>query len=172
MQPRSPLRAAGGFTMIELVMTIVIVGILAVVAMGRLDFTSVFQQRGVYDKVKAGLEFARKAAVAKRRCVQVTVNGGTVSFLYDSNSPETAGVNCVGSSFAAGNYLTLPAPDKDCGGGNGNVICSHSGGTITGTTTFNFDATGGASAAATLSVTSPGLSADTITVESQTGYVH
>jgi MSHA pilin protein MshC len=159
--------------MIELVMTIVIVGILAVVAMGRLDFTSVFQQRGVYDKVKAGLEFARKAAVAKRRCVQVTVNGGTVSFLYDSNSPETAGVNCAGSSFAAGNYLTLPAADTDCpSGGHGNVVCSHSGGTIAGATTFTFDATGGASAAATLSVTSPGLSADTITVESQTGYVH
>ena len=155
-----------GFTLIELVSVMILIGILAVTALGRLDFTGAFEQRGVYDKVKAGLEFARKAAVAKRRWVQVTVAGGSVSFLYDGNTPE----NAV-RSFAAANYLTLPVADKDCGGGNGNAVCSHGTGVIglvSGGPSFTFDAQGGAPAAAILSVAGQ----NNITVEAQTGYVH
>ncbi len=162
--------AARGFTLIELVMTLVVVGILAVFATSRLDFASIFQQRGVYDKLKAGLEYARKTAVAKRRCVQATFGGNSVSFLYDSNTPEVstlAGVSCANSNFAAANYVTLPAPDKDCVG-PGNAVCSHSAGVISAGTSFTFDAQGAASTATTFTVS--GM--PTITVEATTGYVH
>jgi MSHA pilin protein MshC len=156
---------AAGFTLIELVTTMVIVGILAVVAMGRMDFTSVFQQRGVYDKVKAGLEFARKAAVAKRRYVCVAVAGGTVTFTVDTAVPESTTGTCP-----AATALTLPVPDGDCGGA-ANAICSRSDATIglvSGGSPFSFNAEGGASATVVLSVTGQ----SNVTVESTTGYVH
>lgn len=143
----------------------IIIGILAVFALGRLDFTSTFDQRGVYDKVKAALEFARKAAVAKRRFVQVTVVGGSVSFLYDGNTPENAVRN-----FAAANTLALPVADRDCGG-VGNAVCSHGSGVVglvSGGSPFTFDAQGAASATVVLSVAGQ----NNITVEAQTGYVH
>jgi len=173
--PGRPCRG-GGFTIIELVMTLVIVGVLAVAAMGRMDFGSGFQQQGTYDKLKAGLEFARKSAVAKRRYVQVTVSGGSVSFLYDSSAPEGP------RSFAATNYLRLPAPDHDCGGGNGNAICSTSNATISlasGASPFTFDAQGTASSTVALAVTGMptitcgnGTSTGAICIEGGTGYVH
>lgn len=156
---------AAGFTIIELVTTIIIVGILAVVVMGRLDFTSIFQQRGVADKLKAGLEFARKSAVAKRRYVCVAVSGGIVTFTIDTTVPESTSGTCPG-----GAALALPAPDKDCAGA-GNAICSRSNATIglvSGGSPFKFDAEGGASATAVFSVTGQG----NITVEAKTGYVH
>ena len=169
-------RSMAGFTLIELVTVMIIVGILAVAAVGRLNFASGFQQQGTYDKLKAGLEFARKAAVAKRRYVQVTVAGGTVTFLYDSNPPEGA------RSFAATNYLTLPAPDKSCGGGNGNAICSGSGVVISlagGASPFTFDAQGAASATVSLAVTGmpaitcgDGVTTGAVCIEGVTGYVH
>lgn len=158
--------AVRGFTLIELVTTMIVIGILAVFALGRLDFTSTFDQRGVYDKVKAGLEFARKAAVAKRRFVQVTVGGGSVSFLYDGNKPENAA-----RDFAAANTLALPVTDRDCGAGIGNAVCSHRSGVIglvSGGSPFTFDAQGAASATVVLSVAGQ----SNITVEAQTGYVH
>lgn len=156
---------AAGFTLVELVTTIIILGILAVVVMGRLDFSSLFQQRGVADKLKAGLEFARKSAVAKRRNVCVDVSGGSVTFTVDTAAPESAAHACPG-----GSALALPAPDKDCAGA-GNVVCSRSNATIgvvSGGSSFKFNAEGGASATVVLSVTGQ----NNITVEAATGYVH
>lgn len=154
-----------GFTLIELVMTLVVVGILAVFAVGRLDFVPTFEQRGVRDKLVAALGYARKAAVAQRRNVCVTIAGGTVTFTLDTRTPETTGVIfCDGTSSA---NLALPAPDRDCGGG-GNVICSRTNATIAGGGTFLFDAQGAALATVIFTVTGQ----PNVTVEAQTGYAH
>jgi MSHA pilin protein MshC len=167
----SALRCVGhragvaGFTIIELITTLIILGILATVAMGRMDFSSLFQQRGVADKLKAGLEFARKSAVAKRRSVCVGVSGGSVTFTVDTAAPESAVHGCPG-----GSPLVLPAPDKDCGGA-ANTLCSRSNATIalvSGGSPFTFNAEGAASTTAVFSVTGQ----SNITVESGTGYVH
>jgi len=156
---------AAGFTIVELITTMVIIGILAVVAMGRMDFTNIFQQRGVSDKLRAGLEFARKAAVAKRRYVCVAVSGGTATFTLDTAVPESSAGSCPGATA-----LVLPVPDKDCGG-VGNAICSRNNaaiGLVSGGSPFSFNAEGGASSTVVLSVTGQ----SNITVEAATGYVH
>lgn len=149
--------------MIELVVVMIVIGILAVFVSGRLDQTSAFDQRAVHDKLKAGLQYARKAAVAKRRYVCVSVSSGTVSFLYDSNEPENATRNCV-----ATNYVTLPGRDRDCSGGNGNQICSKTGAAIGGGGAFNIDAQGKVASAVTFTVTGQ----PDIVIEAETGYVH
>jgi hypothetical protein len=143
-------------------MTLIVVAILAVFAISRLDFTSVAEERGYHDKLKAALQFARKAAVAERRYVCVTVTAGVVSFTLDPLVPEMVGTpNCTAS-------LSLPSPDSQCGGPP-NQICLPSGVSVTTSgTPFTFDARGRSSAAATFSSTGQPI----ITVENRTGYVH
>lgn len=157
-----PLR---GFTLIELVTTMLLVGILAVFAIGRLDFTSAFDEKAVHDKLMAGLQFARKAAVAQRRNVCVAVASNKATFTLDTRVPETTGaVFCNGSSSVD---LALPSPDKTPGC-SANQICASSGTTMTASTALTLDASGAATNTVTLTTTGQ----PDITVEVGTGYVH
>ena len=152
-----------GFTLIELVTVLIIVGILSFFVISRLDFVSTFDQRSYHDKLKAGLQFARRTAVAERRYVCVAVATGVVSFKFDPNVPESVGTpNCS-------NALSLPTPDRNCAGPN--QICLPSGVSLTAPasgTNFTFDARGASSAAAAFSSTGQ----PNIIVENETGYVH
>jgi MSHA pilin protein MshC len=163
------LRFACGFTLIELVMTLIIVGILAFTAVGRLDFTSAFVQRGVHDKAISALQFARKAAVAQRRYVCVVASGTTLTFTIDSNVPESTGT-AFGGTCPFATALNLPAKDGDCSGASAaNSVCSRTGAALgSSPASFQFDAQGRASA--TVTITATGQS--NITVEGETGYVH
>lgn len=64
-------RNAGGFTLVELVTVILILGILAVVAMPSMD-TSVYRSAEFHDKAVSALRFAQKTATSHRRQVCVT----------------------------------------------------------------------------------------------------
>jgi MSHA pilin protein MshC len=156
-------RRHSGFTMIELIMTLVIVGVMAVVALPRLDMLRGFDEAGYRDKVRATLEYARKSAVAQRRNVRATLSGNNLALTIDNDIPEGA---------TAGTYpraLALPVPDRACGGAT-NQICAPSGITLAGTATLSFTALGAPSTAGAYTVT--GDAAHTITVEAETGYVH
>lgn len=173
-----------GFTLIELVMTLIVIGILAVFVTARLDFTSTFDQKGVRDKTVAALQFARKAAVAQRRNVCVCVGtkagatctaGNRIALTIDTRTPETAATFCDGSSES---NLNLPAPDRDCAGAGNNLVCSKTNAAIgsgSGGPDLCFDAQGRAlnaacAAAATVTLTVTGQS--DITVVGEAGYVH
>jgi len=156
-----------GFTLVELVMTLILVSILAVFVVPRLDFKSGFDERAYHDKLKAGLQFARKAAVAQRRYVCVGVAANVVTFTADAAVPENT-ATAFGGTCPFATSLALPAPDANCGGA-ANQICAPSGVTLAATAaSFQFDARGGASAAVTFTSTGqPDLK-----VEPETGYVH
>lgn len=145
-----------GFTLVELVMTMIIIGILAVVALPRFDLLSGFDEIGYRDQVKATLEYARKAAVAQRRNVQITLAAGSVSVKIASDIPEGAASNTFDRN------LTLP-------GGDSNQITAPSGITLSPATTLIFDPLGRPSAAGSFTLT--GIS-QPIIVEAETGYVH
>lgn len=142
--------------MVELVVTLIIVGILAATVLPRFADRADFEGAGYADQVRAALEYARNSAVASRRNVCVGVAGGTLTFTR-ALAPGN------GTACAPANTLTIPQQ-----GGAGNVLAPPAGIAVGGTLAgFNFLADGTATSGGTL-VIGP----RTVTVVAATGYVY
>lgn len=146
-----------GFTMVELVMVIVIIGIMGAVAAPRFFGTSVFQSRGYADQLKATLRYAQKTAVAQNRFICVTFASASVTLSLDATAPGSAHATatCPGSS------MTSPSGQMPY------VVSAPGGVTLSGATSFYFDTLGRPSATQSILVSST-----PVTVEAETGYVH
>lgn len=156
-----------GFTLIELVMVMVVMGILAAFAGPRIFNIGVFNSRGFHDQTLAYLRFAQKTAVAQRRTV-------CVSFTTTSLSLAIASAAAT-SSCASAATLTGPLGDS----GALVVLNAKTGVSFSAVpaAAFNFDglgqpisSTGVPLASAAVFQVVGGPSA--ITVEPGTGYVH
>ena len=77
-----------GFTLTELIVTLVVIGILAVFLAPKLGGMTVVRQRTEYDKVLSAIAYARKAAIGKRRYACVSVSSTVVTLTIDPNPPE------------------------------------------------------------------------------------
>jgi MSHA pilin protein MshC len=86
----------GGFTLIELVVTIVLLGILSVSALPRLFVSSDFDAFGFHGETLSYLRYAQKTAIAQRRtvCVAFTLSSVTLSI---SSNPATYNCSSVGA---------------------------------------------------------------------------
>ncbi|MDZ7922396.1 type II secretion system protein [Rhodoferax sp.] len=150
----------GGFTLIELVMVMVMLGVLAVFAAPRVFNRNDFDARGFHDQVLSTLRFAQKTAIAQRRTVCVAFTSNTVSL---TRAPAEASNVCDPTLPVPGprGELVLTAP--------ANVAFTAVPGG------FTFDGLGQsrpasvAPAVRTITVVNAGR---TITVEEVTGYVH
>ena len=150
-----------GFTLIELVMVIVMLGALAVFAAPRMFNSGDFYARGFHDETLALLRYAQKTAIAQRRtvCVAFTINSATLNI---ASAATTTTCNTA-----------LRGPKGDSPG----TITAKPGMAYSSTpTNFNFDglgqpvnASGAPVATQTIQVSS---AANTITVETAAGYVH
>ena len=152
-----------GFTLVELIMVLVIIGVLAVFAVPRMFSSNDFYARGFHDEALAYLRFAHKTAVAQRRTVCVSFTASTVSL---SMASAAATPTCASSASLAGPRGDTPP-----------LVTARSGvafGSVP--TAFNFDglgqpvnASGTLLATQTLQVTG---ATPSITIEAVTGYVH
>lgn len=145
---------ATGFTVVELVVTLVIVGILAAIALPRFQDNTAFTQRGFYDEVKAALRYAQKLAIAKRREVCVDFPPGQVVLTF--NPTTVAGAACTSA-------VNLPGQSAPY------IVAVPAGVALVPSANFRFNGLGQPTPApVTLSLTGRALP---ITVAAETGYV-
>lgn len=152
---------ARGFTLIELIMVLVLVGVLAIFAAPRIFNRNDFDARGFHDQSMAFLRYAQKTAIAQRRTVCVTFSSSAISL-------RIATAEATNTCSSA---LTGPAGEAGLSARSGVAFSS-------AFTNFNFDGLGQpvsassgtpTTAAQVLQVANVSQS---LTIESATGYVH
>jgi MSHA pilin protein MshC len=145
------LRNQHGFTLVELVMAMVIIGILAAVVAPRFFDSNVFRSRGFADQAQASLRYAQKVAIAQHRFVCAAFTASSITFT-------------TGATAACGTPLASPT-------GDASYVVNVPSGIAFGAlpTNFSFDALGRPSTNQTITIVG---ATNPIIVEAETGYVH
>jgi MSHA pilin protein MshC len=89
--PRGRLFRYGGFTLIELVAVLVIMGIVMAVVAPRFFDNATFSERGYADEIAASMRYARRIAVGSGCNVRFTVNAAGYSAAQPTVRCNTAG---------------------------------------------------------------------------------
>lgn len=94
----------GGFTLVELITVMVVMGILSAVAVSRFFDNSVFEAREFADQTRALIRYGQKLAIAQNRPVYVISNGNSFAL-------------CFAAACSAGNLVLPPS-----GSNSGNTV--------------------------------------------------
>jgi MSHA pilin protein MshC len=143
-----------GFTFVELIVVIVIIGVLAVIAVPRLTPQVAFDQAGFHQEVVSSLRYAQKYALAAGCPVRVVVGSNSIGLFHSST--------CDAGDFS----VPLQHPVR----GGAYSVAAPSGVTLSPPSMFQFTPSGEASADASFDVlASTGSRA--VAVIAATGYV-
>jgi MSHA pilin protein MshC len=158
--------AAHGFTLVELIMVILLMGILAVYAAPRVFDSNNFYSRGFHDETLGYLRYAQKTAIAQRRTVCVAFAGSSLT-LNIASLPAV--VNCAAPG-------SLNGPKGNTASATLNARAGVAYGTAPAPTSFNYNGLGrptdnAGAEVATQTFLVVGVDRS-IRIESATGYVH
>jgi MSHA pilin protein MshC len=146
---------ANGFTLIELIMVIVVLGALSLFVAPRFSSKSSFDTLSFQQELKTAIRFAHKTSIASECEVQVALTANSYALFYPDTtcSPADAfGVNPVNHPVQSGAYADN----------------SPSGVTITSFGNFFFTASGAPSSSGTITISPGGRQ---IVVNPLTGFV-
>lgn len=138
-----------GFTLIELIMVIVMLGVLAIFAAPRMLNTGDFKARGFHDETLSLLRYAQKTAIAQRRTVCVALNNTGITLTMDTHTPPDGICDAP-----------LAPPNTPRGGSGLAGVPSN----------FAYTALGSTNQTTAITITVD--NSTSITVEADTGYVH
>lgn len=149
-----------GFTLVELVMVIVILGVIAVVALPKLTGTSVFAGSAFRSEVVSALRYAQKSAVSHRRLVCATLTASTVTLTIAAANPATS---CT-TALASPDGIAYQSKDSTVTASGASALFFQPSGLVT---SDGAGATLVSGAAGTISITGQ----TDIKIEGATGYV-
>lgn len=142
-----------GFTMVELVVTLVILGLLAAYAAPRFFDAQTFSNRGFYNETINAVRYAQQFAVATNCNVRVTLTADS----YALNHPTS---NCNTTDY--NQDVPHPARIGEAFAGDDDDV------TVSPATVFTFNALGVPSFSSNLTVTVGGID---FIVHADTGYI-
>ena len=157
-----PVATESGFSLVELVATMIVISILAAFAVPRFVDRTGFESRGFYDQAQSIVRYAQKIAIAQRQSapkgpIYVVITASQIRICYDAACAAAV------TDPISGAALVLNAP-------SGGAV------TLAPVTTFSFSGAGAPSVGAQLAInvnsTGVGDINRTFYVEAQTGYVH
>jgi len=149
-----------GFTLIELITTIILVGVLSATAIPKLFNYSVYQQRTLFDDTLNAIRYAEKLAVATSCNVMVQITGNQYTVLRPTLTDRSKCTSTTNTDFT----LAVSRP----GTSETSYQNSVSGISLTSTAQYIFfQAYGNTSSAATIAVGS-----QTINIVQATGFVY
>ena len=150
-----------GFTLVELVMTLVLLGILSATALPKFFAVSSYQKPLFFDDTLSALRYAQKLAVATGCNVQISIDNNS----YTLSRPATADRSLCTST----NPTDFSLPVRHPGTGEATYTHFENGVSLTANPSiFYFNALGQASADVTLTVAGDKI----IAVVAATGFVY